>query len=98
MTISIASRWIGNRDDVVRLAGQMRKIMQGHGASDMLIHQIYAGENAGQWLVVLQYPDWETYGKGMQASSNDPAYLELFAEAAKVGQFLGRTLLTSVEF
>ncbi len=98
MSVTVLSRWSGaSRDDVVRVAAKVKPVVEGHGAEYMRMGQAYSGAYAGQFIVVMRYADWETYGKAMDAMSNDPAFQEAYAEALSVGQLEGRSIITGID-
>ncbi len=98
MSITVLSRWSSaSRDDVVRVAGKVRPIVEKHGAEYIRLGQAYSGAYAGQFIVSMRYADWETYGKAMQAMSNDPAFQEAYAEALSVGQLEGRSIIVGID-
>ncbi len=82
MPIVVLSRWSGaSRDDMVRIAGKIKPLCEKHGAEYMRLGQSYSGDYAGQYVFSLRYADWETYGKAMQAMSNDAELQAAYAEA-----------------
>lgn len=98
MSITVLSRWTSaSRDEVARVASKARPVVEGHGAEYMRLGQAYSGPFAGQFIVAMRYADWETYGKAMQAMSNDPAFQEAYAEALSVGQLEGRSIIVGID-
>jgi hypothetical protein len=97
MAVTSISRWNGgSRADVVAFAKKLKPIfrkVEGEYQAD----QIYSGPHAGQWLISIRYRDWETYGKAMQALTNDTAYLEVLADVGAISQLTDRTLVVAVD-
>ena len=98
MSITVMSRWSSDsRDDVARIAVKIKPIFEEHGAEYVRLGQAYSGPFAGQFIVAQRYADWETYGKAMQAMSNDPAFQEAYAEATKVSKLEGRSIIVDID-
>ena len=64
MTITSVARWNGgSREAVLALGKQIKPIHAKYGGEARIEH-IHTGPHAGQWLISISYPDWETYGTG----------------------------------
>ena len=96
MAITALSRWKGSREDIMRIAGKIKPIIEGHGAEYMRVGMIYSGAHAGQWAVAIRYADWTSFGKAQEAASSDDEYLATYAEAVKVGELMGRSIIVGV--
>ena len=92
MVITATSRWKGNREDALRIGKQIAPILKNHGATAMRLGYCYSGEYTGQLLAVVNSPDWATYGRAMQAISEDTQYQGLLAEALKIAELQERAL------
>ena len=77
----------------VRLAGQAAPHFKRHGATMVRFGTCHSGPRAGVISVVVSYPDWQTYGKALQALSEDHAYQALLAEVTKAGELLDRSIM-----
>ena len=98
MPITVLSRWSSdNRDEMIRLAGKVKPIVEEHGAEYMRLGQSYSGPYAGQFVIAMRYADWETYGKAMQSMGNDPAFQDAYAEATKVAKLEGRGIIVGID-
>lgn len=97
MAITVLSRWTGNRDDVIRIAGKVKPIVEKHGAEYMRLGQAYAGAFTGQFIVAMRFSGWETYGRAMEAMTSDPEYQAAYAEATAAATIEGRGIITSIE-
>ena len=98
MSITAMSRWSSDsRDDVARIAVKIKPIFEEHGAEYVRLGQAYSGPFASQFIVAQRSADWETYGKAMQAMSNDPAFQEAYAEATKVSKLEGRSIIVDID-
>ena len=49
----------------------------------MRLGNCYAGAYAGQIFGVITFPDWEAYGKAMQALARDGEYQRIYGELTK---------------
>ena len=87
----------GKRDALVPLAKKSKVIHEKAGAEWFRISQIYTGPHAGQWLLSVRWPDWATYGKGVQALAGDAALQKLIAEVATMTKLEDRTIVVSVD-
>ena len=92
MAITATSRWKGNREDALRIGKQVATILKSHGATAVRLGYCYSGECTGQLLAVTIFPDWSTYGRAMQAISEDSQYQSLLAEALKIGELQERAV------
>ena len=70
----------------------MKSIHEKHGA-EMRVGQIYTGPYAGQFVAAVRYPNWETYGKAMQAMSTDAEYQSLWQRHNKSANCMAAVLL-----
>jgi hypothetical protein len=86
LVITATSRWKGNREDALRIGKQIAPILKNHGATAMRLGYCYSGEYTGQLLAVVNFPDWATYGRAMQAISEDSQYQGLLSEALKIAE------------
>jgi hypothetical protein len=96
MPVSILSRWTAKQEDVLRIGRRAKSINEKNGG-EMRVAQIYTGPYTGQFMAAVRFPDWETYGKAMQAMSTDAEYQNLMAEAQQVGELHGRSILVSLD-
>jgi len=97
MSITSVTRWKINRDDARKLAAEAAPLLKKQGASFIRIGFCHSGQFTGQTMVVVNYPDWQTYGRAMEAQMQDPAYQSLYAQVTSKGELLDRTLLVTEE-
>ena len=72
--ITAVTRWKGNREDALRIGKQVAPILKKYGATTVRLGYCHSGEYTAQLLAVAIYPDWTTYGRVMQAISEDREY------------------------
>ena len=73
MTVRLVNhRKGGNRDDMVAAVNGLKSWWTRHGTQDVSLSQEIAGPAAGQWVVVIWWNDWQSYGSGMAAAVSDP--------------------------
>ncbi len=96
MALTVLSRWKGSREDIMRVAGKMKPIIERLGAEYMRVGLAYSGPFTGQWVVAMRYSDWTTYGKAQDAAASDDDFQATYAEALKVGEIQGRSIIVSV--
>jgi hypothetical protein len=54
------------------------------------------GANAGDWWVIVQYPDRAAYDKAQESFAQDPAYQQATTEIAKFATRLSRELVSDI--
>ncbi len=96
MAITALSRWKGSREDIMRIAGKMKPIIERLGAEYMRVGFAYSGPFTGQWIVAIRYADWTSFGKTQEAAASDDEYKATYAEAEKVGELLSRSIIVGV--
>ena len=96
MSITVVSRWKAPQESQA-LARQAGPIIRRHGASMVRLGFCYSGAFAGQFIVVADYENWETYGSGMKAMVEDPEYKGLVAEAMAKYELVDRGIVISEE-
>jgi hypothetical protein len=82
MAVVAVSRWKGNPQDI-SLAKEIAPVLKRAGAVSVRLGNCYAGAYAGQIFGVITYPDWEAYGKAMQALAGDAEYQRIYGELTK---------------
>lgn len=97
MAIIAQSRWKGNAEYQV-LAKEAAVIAKKHGAISLRAGRCFSGEYTGQVVVSAAFPDWETYGRAMQALSTDAEWQRVFAEASKISELQDRSLIVDENF
>jgi len=93
MAITSVTRFKGRRD--LSLVREAAPLFKKHGATMVHIGTEVVGSNAGEHVAVLTYPDWTTYGAGVQSLLADPDY-ESFVKGITEAGFvlLGRIIVT----
>jgi Asp-tRNA(Asn)/Glu-tRNA(Gln) amidotransferase A subunit family amidase len=89
----LLTRWKINRDEARKLAAEAAPLLKKQGASSVRVGFCHSGQHTGQTMVVVNYPDWQAYGKAMEAQAQDTAYQGLFAQVLKSGELLDRAVL-----
>jgi len=107
MPIVSVSRWSINRDDASRIVRDVAPLIKNHGATNVTLGRVHSGgqgQDVGQTadgrqetIVVVTYPNWETYGRAMEAQHKDQQYQAQFATAQKLGTLLQRTIVITEE-
>ncbi len=68
-----------------------------NGAESVVLSQVMAGPDAGQWVIRILCANWEAFGKAMQAASNDPAARESIAGLDAILEVVSRRLLSGLD-
>jgi hypothetical protein len=84
-------------DALKEIAQPVRDCWMRHGALSVAANLIHTGPQTGYVAVIIQFPDWETYGKATAGMAVDGDYQRLFAEASKAGELVDRTILVELD-
>jgi hypothetical protein len=95
MAITSVTRWKIDADKGRKLASEAAPLLKKNGASAVRVGYCHSGQFTGQTMVVVIYPDWQAYGKAMEAQSQDSAYQKLFGQVLGVGELLDRTVMVT---
>ncbi len=97
MTVSGISHYRGGSIDVVTpVAKRLKAAYLKHGVAYRL-SRFQTGPNAGDWLVVVQYPDETAYAKAQAAIAQDPECQQAFAEIAKFATRISREMVIDLD-
>jgi hypothetical protein len=88
----------GKQADMAAAAKQLKALVLRHGAKDLQLSTVIAGPDAGQWVLVLSFSDWESYGRAMAGSTGDPEFERTFAQLEAAGETVSRRLVAGVDF
>ena len=75
-----------NNDEVVPLVREWKKFIESCGAKSVMLSKVYSGPNTGDWLFIIQYEDWITYGKARAAQD------AMYRENAEFRALVDRTM------
>jgi len=92
MAVVVVSRWKGSPQDV-RLFREGVANLKKHGAVAVRVGQCWVGPHAGQVYGAITFPDWEAYGKSVQALTTDPESQRIYGEIAKAFELQERSVL-----
>jgi len=96
MPLTVLSRWACAREQVERIATNVRPILNHHGA-DLRVGSIFSGRYAGQLLASIRYPDWERLGRTMHAMESHTEYQRALAEADRLCELQSRSIVIDFE-
>jgi len=97
MPVIIANRFKGNHDHTA-LVKEGAAILKKHGATAVRAGRIFAGEHAGQLMVVAVQPDLTALGKGAQGLFADPAWQKFLIEMSKTFELQDRSITVAEDF
>ena len=98
MSVAMVTVRKGGTRDVMTAATRKLKVgLEKHGAESVVLSQVVAGPDAGAWVIRILCTSWESYGKVMQAGTNDPAVHEAIAGLDAASEMVSRRLLASLE-
>jgi hypothetical protein len=92
MAVVVVSRWKGNPQDM-RIFREGAPNLKRHGAALIRVGQCWVGPHAGQIFGAITYPDWEAYGKSVQALLTDPESQRIYGEITKAFELQERSVL-----
>jgi predicted pyridoxine 5'-phosphate oxidase superfamily flavin-nucleotide-binding protein len=89
----------GTREAMIAATRKLKAVVEKHGAESFALNQIVIGASAdsGQWVIVIGFTDWEAFGKGMQATTNDPASHEALAGVDSISQIVSHRAVAGVD-
>lgn len=98
MTITSVTHWKGGKhDDMLQAARKAKAIHEKHGADDFRLGKAHAGPNAGQWVAVSYFRNWESYGKVQEALARDSEYQALLAQVGSMAELTARSLVVGID-
>ena len=92
MAVVVVSRWNGNPQGM-RIFREGAPNLKRHGAASIRVGQCWAGPHAGQIFGAITFPDWEAYGKSVQALLTDPESQRIYGEITKAFELQERSIL-----
>ena len=92
MAVVVVSRWKGNPQGM-RIFREGAPNLKRHGAASIRVGQCWAGPHAGQIFGAITFPDWEAYGKSVQALLTDPESQRIYGEITKALELQERSVL-----
>src|SRR6266705_168386 len=95
MSITVVSRWKGKLEDALPIAKEIVPLFKNQGALSLRLGYCHSGEFTGQVYAAIIFPDWATYGRAMQALSEDAQYQRIFAEALKIADLQDRSVIVT---
>ncbi|MGD0106958.1 MAG: hypothetical protein ABSC06_23410 [Rhodopila sp.] len=98
MPISLVTyRKGGTGEAMIAATRKLKLALEKYGAESIVISQVIAGPDAGQWSIVIEFANWDAFGKAMQAGLHDPAALEARAGLDAVAECVSRRLVAGVD-
>ena len=92
MAVVVVSRWKGNPQDM-KIFREGAANLKRHGVVSARVGQCWAGPYAGQIYGAITFPDWESYGKGVQTLLADPESQRIYGEISKAFELQERSVL-----
>jgi hypothetical protein len=97
MPISAVSHYRGGTiDRVMPLAKRQKAVLLKYGVPYRL-SRFETGPNAGDWLVIVQYPDRAAYDKALESFAQDPEYQQVATEIAEFATRISRELVIDLD-
>jgi len=87
----------GKPEEVTAAAKQMRAFVMKHGAEDLQLSTEIAGPDAGQWVLVIRFKDWESYGRTLAGATADLQFSAILGALDMVAEMTNRRLVAGVE-
>lgn len=97
MTLSAVSHYQGGTlEQVVPIAARLKAAYARHGIAYRL-SRFETGPHAGDWLVLVQYPDQAAYEQAQTAIAQDPLCQQAFTEIAAFATRKSRELVRDID-
>ena len=93
----VTHRKNGSSADVIAAASRLKALAKKHGAEDLQLHTEVAGPDAGQWVLVIKFSGWASYGRAMESALADPATQAVLADLDKIAEMTSRRLGAGVD-
>jgi hypothetical protein len=87
----------GSTADVTAAASRLKAAVIRHGAEDFQLSLEVAGPTAGQWVLVIRFSDWTSYGRAMAAGMGDPDVLAILTDLDRIAEMTSRRLVAGVD-
>ena len=97
MTVSAISHYRGGTIEEVAPLAKALKAIYGKYEVVYRLSRFQTGPNAGDWFVVVQYPDSATYATAQEGFAQDPEYQQVVTQIAKFAQRISRELVTDLD-
>jgi len=98
MAVSVVTfRKGGTHEAMIAATRKLKAAAEKNGAESVVLSNVRAGPDADQWVIRIQCTNWETFGKAIQAGSNDPALREAVAGLDAISEVVSRRLLSGVD-
>jgi hypothetical protein len=95
MAITAVSRWKGKLEDALPIAKEIAPLLKDQGAISIRLGCCHSGQYTGQVYAAIIFPDWATYGRAMQALSENAQYQSIFAQALKIAELQDRSVIVT---
>jgi hypothetical protein len=97
MPVSAVSRYRGGTvEGVTPLAKAMKAVLLKHGVS-YRVSRFQTEEDAAEWLVVVQYADWQAYEKALDSFAQDPDHKKAITAISKVVTLVSREMVVDLD-
>ena len=89
----------GGMEEAIANSKRAKAVFERLGAEYARLGTIYSGTWAGQLLLAVRYPDWETYGSVQAAARQDSEYQSLMSEVmnSSAGEIQGRSIIEGID-
>jgi hypothetical protein len=96
VALTVLSRWACEHEHVERIANSVQPILRNYGA-DLRVGKIFSGRYTGQFLAAIRYPDWERWGRTMQAMATEVEYQKALVEADRLCELRSRSIVLDLD-
>jgi hypothetical protein len=87
----------GEPDDVISAVKQLKAFVMKHGADDLQLSTEIAGPDAGQWVLVIRFKNWESYGETLASATADPQFSATLGRLEKLSDLTSRRLVAGID-
>ena len=93
----VTTRKGGAREAMIAATRKLKAVTEKHGAESVTLNQVAAGPDAGQWVILLMFTNWEAFGKAMQSAMSDPATQDALAGVDAISEVVNRRVVAGVD-
>jgi hypothetical protein len=97
VAIVVVTRWKADFQQVLPEARRGAATHKRHGATSFRIGPCYAGPDTDLVYLAVTYPDWEAYGRAVEALAADPEQQRHYGDATKIAQLVDRSVIVAEE-
>ena len=93
----ITHRKGGKPNDITAAAKRLKALVTRHGAEDLQLSTEITGPHAGEWVLVIRFSGWGSFGRAMEAATGDPDVATTIGSLDTISEITSRRLVAGIE-